>query len=498
MGFSFVTGLETIMHADNASFDGTSRGGAMTTNAQLWIGSTAARHVKVGTLTSPDSSITFGYSSPNITAVVNGAIVGQTITGDSGGALSPTAGNWNILGQQAGTIPVVDTLGTAPSTLRIEDRTWVSSFVVDPSTTIGLRGTFSTIQSAINAASAGQTIFIRAGTYVETLTLKDGVSLVGIFPSNFAGGDSGVYISGNITYNSAGVIGQCAISNCTLEGLTSTFTFTAGLMTFTNCYLKDMLFSLTSSAYLTLVRCNGTVGKAMFTSAGQVNIYDCSFASVGSLSASTFTGGTFQVYNSLLALPISCSGAVVPIGFNTSFGIPSLSTPAALTTANGGTFYNCQFNSSNESIIVNGGTVVAVNCVLSSGGTNCVSGAGTFSYANCSLVGAGKVIASTGQVPLIQSNDAVKITTPGAYPYTTIPQDAVILVDSSSARTIIPLASPTTGQRHRIKDNIGSAASNNITITPSGKNIDGAASFVIATNWGSVDIVFNGTQWNIL
>jgi len=75
MGFSFVTGLESIVHADNASFDGTSRGGAMTTNAQLWIGSTAARHVKVGTLTSPDSSITFGYSSPNITAMVNRAVV---------------------------------------------------------------------------------------------------------------------------------------------------------------------------------------------------------------------------------------------------------------------------------------------------------------------------------------------------------------------------------------------------------------------------------------
>jgi len=77
-------------------------------------------------------------------------------------------------------------------------------------------------------------------------------------------------------------------------------------------------------------------------------------------------------------------------------------------------------------------------------------------------------------------------------------QDGVIIVDTTSARTIIPLATPTTGQMHRIKDNTGNAGTNNITITPSGENIDGASSFVINQNYASVDIVFNGSQWNIL
>jgi hypothetical protein len=108
------------------------------------------------------------------------------------------------------------------------------------------------------------------------------------------------------------------------------------------------------------------------------------------------------------------------------------------------------------------------------------------------------LINTTTQVPFILTNDAVKVTTPGAYPYTTIPQDAVILVDTTSARVITPLASPTTGQMHRIKDNTGTAAAHNITVTPSGKNIDGAASYVINTNYGSIDICYNGTQWNVL
>ena len=66
-GFSNITGDESIMFADNASFDGTERAGKLTTNGQLWIGSTALPHVKKGVLTSPDGSVTIGYSSPNIT-----------------------------------------------------------------------------------------------------------------------------------------------------------------------------------------------------------------------------------------------------------------------------------------------------------------------------------------------------------------------------------------------------------------------------------------------
>lgn len=185
-GFSSITGDESIMFADNCSFDGTQRGGKMTTNGQLWIGSTASPHVKLGSITSPMGTLSIGYSSPNITLDVtaggsvverftmqtgtspvgplsgtvtfNGAVVsagtnpvrtdgtgsntmalevqisqaiaaadatkiglanfdsssfsvaatgfvtlsttgvGKTITGDSGGALSPTSNNWNILG----------------------------------------------------------------------------------------------------------------------------------------------------------------------------------------------------------------------------------------------------------------------------------------------------------------------------------------------------------------------------------------------------------------
>lgn len=97
-GSSSITGQQSILFADNMSFDGTARGGAMTTNAQLWIGSTASPHVRVGTITSPDGSVTIGYAAPNITITSNG---GLTITGNSGGPIPPAAGNWNIVGSLA-------------------------------------------------------------------------------------------------------------------------------------------------------------------------------------------------------------------------------------------------------------------------------------------------------------------------------------------------------------------------------------------------------------
>lgn len=103
MGTSSVTGLETVLFADNISFDGTPRGGVVTTNGQLLIGSTTAPHIKVGTLGSSDGSITWTVGSGTITGQVSGGTsVLKTLTGTSGGAISPTSGNITFSGGTTG------------------------------------------------------------------------------------------------------------------------------------------------------------------------------------------------------------------------------------------------------------------------------------------------------------------------------------------------------------------------------------------------------------
>lgn len=75
-GFANDSSNNSIMWSDNVDFSGAvvpSR--AITTNGQLLIGSTIAPNIQPGILTSPDTSITIGYSSPNITLKVNTAFL---------------------------------------------------------------------------------------------------------------------------------------------------------------------------------------------------------------------------------------------------------------------------------------------------------------------------------------------------------------------------------------------------------------------------------------
>lgn len=68
---------------------------AALTNGQLIIGSTAGVPAAASLTAGTGISITPGSNS--ITIAVSGSAVGETLTGDTGGALSPSAGNWNIV-----------------------------------------------------------------------------------------------------------------------------------------------------------------------------------------------------------------------------------------------------------------------------------------------------------------------------------------------------------------------------------------------------------------
>lgn len=99
-GFAADSAGRDIVYADNVDFTGAATQTRMiTTNGQLLIGSTDAPNIRVGTLGSSDGSITWTVGNGTITGqVAGGTTVGKSITGDSGGVLLPSAGNWNIFG----------------------------------------------------------------------------------------------------------------------------------------------------------------------------------------------------------------------------------------------------------------------------------------------------------------------------------------------------------------------------------------------------------------
>ncbi len=128
-----------IVYANNADFSTASAttgslSNGLITDGQIWTGSTATNiggtHVNVGGITSPDASIIVNYSIPNITLQVSGgSTVGKTITGNSGGALNPTAGNWNIFGAStaAGTSPVTTSGSGSTLTINVQKSQAISS-----------------------------------------------------------------------------------------------------------------------------------------------------------------------------------------------------------------------------------------------------------------------------------------------------------------------------------------------------------------------------------
>lgn len=205
----------TTVYADNVDFTGTGRTNTITTNGQLLIGSTASNaggnHINVGQLVSANSSITIGYSSPNITLTVNGSLVGQTITGNTGGALSPTAGNWNIVGTGS-----VSTSGAA-STLTISVAqggfTWTD--------VTGATQTLAAQNGYVTDRGAGVTYTLPAsGTIGDTIKIVGKLGLATITPNAnqqiLIGSSSGaVGVTGTAVSNN---VGDCLELICITAG----------------------------------------------------------------------------------------------------------------------------------------------------------------------------------------------------------------------------------------------------------------------------------------
>ena len=100
--------------------------------------------------------------------------------------------------------------------------------------------------------------------------------------------------------------------------------------------------------------------------------------------------------------------------------------------------------------------------------------------------------------PTSSPTTTLAVTTPGAYPYTVLSTDAVILVSTSAARSIVlPTgASAGAGRTYLVKDVSGTASSNPITVTVTGGGtIDNSSSAVINLDRGELGVVSDGTNW---
>lgn len=155
----------------------------LVTNGKMWIGSTALNaggtHINVGSLTSPNNSITFGYSSPNITAIVN-ATNAFPWTDVSGAVNAAVNNGYFVIGTCTSTLPSSPSQG---DTIK---------YIVDHASQV------LTIQaSAGKFIRLGNTVTAAAGTAVSTLQ-GDSIELV--------------YRSSDLTWLSLSAVGQWSLT----------------------------------------------------------------------------------------------------------------------------------------------------------------------------------------------------------------------------------------------------------------------------------------------
>ena len=62
----------------------------------------------------------------------------------------------------------------------------------------------------------------------------------------------------------------------------------------------------------------------------------------------------------------------------------------------------------------------------------------------------------------------------------------------------VTLPAGTLGKVFVVKDSAGDANTNPITIDTTGSTIDGLSTYVIDLDWGSIGLVYNGIEWNVV
>lgn len=465
----------------------TGSGNNITTNVQLSQAIAASDATRVG-LAAFDSA-SFGVDANGFVTFTGSTFDG--LTPDDGGQVTPVANNINVFGQKALVAPVMTTHNIAGD-FYIENRAWETQYVVDASTTVGIQGTYSTIQTAINQAVADgasltveKMIYVRYGTYIENLTIPPGIFLKGdamveqpgpipLFTEirgNHTFGDTNVFRCENIYFTNidstldmfspATIIIVNAV-DCVFNNGSSTgyiFTLDFNFQHFTNC----IFYGNTYQPVLNLINAGSTV------------LENCSFPTSSAINNTQL----IRFLECSIVGPVICSGGQI-LARNSMFN-----GDTNCITGNGSSvaFWYCTFTSSSDCIDYTG-EVCLSGCSLSPGNVQNMYAAGQL--LNCTPTLAGQ----------IHMHQEVATNTIATDQY-------VIYVDASGGPITITLPYEITiDKTYVIKDWKGQAASNNITVevsTPGG-TIEGSATFVLNQNYQVVCLQMTGTpgEWIIL
>lgn len=259
-------------------------------------------------------------------------------------------------------------------------------------------GDFTTIQAAINAASSGQTVFVRPGTYTENITHKAGVNVTAFVgdAENFS-----VNVVGKWTISGPGTF---ALSSLTLT-TNSDFCISMGGSDATILHVEDCLIIASNNTAVQYTTANPASVLVIYNSVVAVDSSQAcySMSSTGTLSfyenqlvgattvASNSSAGAVLFFTCQMGWPISSSGNSGLL-FGNCRNDCALQNSTCLTITGTGTakFNNGEMLSGTASAVSIGtGTLAIITQTnLESSNTNVLTGAGELRYAFISFSGA--------------------------------------------------------------------------------------------------------------
>lgn len=328
---------------------------AAATNGQILIGASGLDPA-FNNLTSSDGSISFTTGANTLSLqVTGGTSVGKTITGNTGGALSPVAGNWNIFGTStaAGTTPV-NTSGSG-NTLTVNVQT-AQAIASTNATNIGLAA-FNSAQFTVDAngfvstSGGGVTLTLTGNTGGAISPSAGNINTIGTGSITIAG--SGHTLTTQLTgltnhavLVGAGTatitnVGPTATSGQVLQSQGSTTDPAFSTATYpSTTTINQILYSNAANTVTGLATANdgvlttGTTGVPVITalaSDGQLIIG----SSAGAPTAATLTAGSgitiTNGHNSITIASTGSSGAILGQARATSTSQLSNSTTLSLT-----------------------------------------------------------------------------------------------------------------------------------------------------------------------
>jgi hypothetical protein len=159
----------------------------------------------------------------------------------------------------------------------------------------------------------------------------------------------------------------------------------------------------------------------------------------------------------------------------------------------------------NRGVLTTGSTGIPVITALATDGQVIIGSTAGVPAAATLTAGSNVSITNASNSITIAANTAAQVVNytgvnHAASPYTVLSTDYYISCDVTAGVITVKLPNgPSTGRIFTVKDKVGLSATSNITVTTVGGavNIDGATSYTISTNYAAINLIFNGTSYEV-